>query len=147
MPACQRPCAWPGDLWVGGRSPPGPLPLEIGNLPLPSTPPLGIGKREWGIGEEDLPTPHPTAFFHRRLTPLHHSPFPRFPIPDCRFPCRPDSPFPIGDSQGEGGRARTGTIPSLTPARPPSSRTLDSRAVARTSDRSAASRARDSTAP
>src|SRR6185437_6574528 len=27
------------------------------------TPPLGIGNRKWGIGEEDLPTPHPTTFF------------------------------------------------------------------------------------
>src|SRR6185437_15122706 len=45
-----------------------------------STPPVGMGNREWGIGEEDLPTPHPTAFFFTVASPRfiishsHHSP-------------------------------------------------------------------------
>src|SRR6185437_13121838 len=51
------------------------------NAPRPTALPLGIGNREWGIGEEDLPTPHPTAFF----SPPPH-PASSFPIPDCRFP-------------------------------------------------------------
>src|SRR6185437_12639560 len=62
-----------------------------GNHPRPSATPLGIGNREWGIGEEDLPTPHPTAFFFTVAAP-------RFIISHSH-----DSPFPIAHSHGRGG--------------------------------------------
>src|SRR6185437_7793257 len=60
-----------------------------GEVTLPAPPPVprGIGKREWGIGEEDLPTPHPTAFFFTAASARYIIfPFPRFSIPVCRFP-------------------------------------------------------------
>ena len=87
----------PPALWNDPR--PTSQPLGMGNLPLLSSPPVGIGNREWGIGEEDLPTPHPTAFFSPPPPPLHHSPFPRFPIPDCRFPITSGRSLALSRSQ------------------------------------------------
>src|SRR6185312_14064036 len=86
-----------------------------------STPPVGMGNREWGIGEEDLPTPHPTApplgignrewGIEKAVRPLPPHPYfiksresaSPFPIPHSH-----DSPFPIADSQGRGGGGRWG---------------------------------------
>src|SRR6185312_13580656 len=50
----------------------------------------GIGNREWGIDKAIRPLPPPPDFINSRKSA---SPF---PIPN-------DSPFPIADSQGEGG--------------------------------------------
>src|SRR6185437_11188900 len=102
-----------------------------GEVTLPAPPPVprGIGKREWGIGEEDLPTPHPTAFFHRRLRPLHHFPFPRFSIPVCRFPwggpggedaIRPfAAPLRMSWGMGNGESASPFPIPTIPHSRLP----------------------------
>jgi len=56
----------------------------MGNRPPHPTPPLGIGNREWGIGEEDLPTPPPTAFFSPPPPPAISFPIPT--IPHSRLP-------------------------------------------------------------
>src|SRR6185312_16067241 len=74
-----------------------PTPPARGNRPPHVTPPVGTGHPtpphpwEWAIGNGESgrkTSPHrtPPPFFHRRLPVLHHSPFPRFPIPDCPFP-------------------------------------------------------------
>src|SRR6185437_13120358 len=51
---------------------------------FPAPPPCpwesAIGNGE--SGRKTSPHRTPPRFFHRRLTPLHHFPFPRFPIPD-----------------------------------------------------------------
>src|SRR6185437_8131135 len=82
-----------------------------GNRPPHVTPPVGTGPPpspppwEWAIGNGESgrkTSPHrtPPPFFHRRCPPLYHFPFPRFPIPDCRFPRAgwrkgvDDCPFP-----------------------------------------------------
>jgi len=44
----------------------------------------GMGNREWGIGEEDLPTPHPTTFFSPPPPPASSFPIPT--IPHSRLP-------------------------------------------------------------
>src|SRR6185437_6673550 len=73
------------------------------NDPHPTTQPWGIGNRKWGIGHTPPPAlgnrqsemgnrggrpPHltPHRLFFTAASPLCHSPFPRFPIPVCRFP-------------------------------------------------------------
>src|SRR6185437_1220058 len=60
------------------------LPLGIFPCPPPSPWESAIGNGE--SGRKTSPHRTPPPFFHRRLTPPHHSPFPRFPISDCRFP-------------------------------------------------------------
>src|SRR6185437_704313 len=75
-----------GDNFTGGQRCEGttegraPFPDNCGQgskgsesiAPRPTTPPLGMGNPEWGIvGMGNRPP---------------HSPFPRLPIPDCRFP-------------------------------------------------------------
>src|SRR6185437_16794542 len=64
--------------------------------PPHATKPVGMGNREWGIGEEDLPTPHPTAFFFTAASPCYI------------IPHSHDSPFPIADSHGWCGVGRRG---------------------------------------
>src|SRR6185437_4074125 len=61
-----------------------PRPWEWAIIPRFTAPPVGMGNREWGIGEEDLPTPHPTAFFS--LPPHLASSFPIPTIPHSRLP-------------------------------------------------------------
>src|SRR6185437_3015149 len=55
--------------------------VGMGNDPRPTTPPVGIGNRE--SGRKSSPPHTPPPFFPAATPPLHHSPFPRFPIPDC----------------------------------------------------------------
>src|SRR6185437_2477848 len=78
----------------------------LGNLPPTRRPTLG--NRQSGMGNRGGRPPHTAPY--RLFSPPPHpvSPFPRFPIPDCRFPRVgrrgvDHSPFPIAHSQGKGG--------------------------------------------
>src|SRR6185437_9417242 len=69
--------------WETFPAPP-PFPWESTIIPRFTAPPVGMGNREWGIGEEDLPTPHPTAFFSPPPHPASSFPIPT--IPHSRLP-------------------------------------------------------------
>src|SRR6185437_8243067 len=85
-PPATQPLGIGNREWGIGRTPPPPWGIgnrEWGNRPPHATPPLGIGNREWGIDKAFRPLPPPPFFINSRESA---SPFPRFPIPDSRFP-------------------------------------------------------------